>query len=410
MAYDFFLSYTRANNDAFLRKFYVSLQQAITKVRTARQLPIPPAIGFFDQRELELGEDWDASIVDGLQTSSVFIAVVSPEYFKSLYCAKECKIFRQRLEGAGRTLPSPLVKPIYWSPFNFATAPPIFQAAQLLRGDLTAVQNTEGYRFLLQRFVEHEDLWDRLILDLAGEIIDAGQAQALNPLADVPKLASIDPEWMPNAPAQIGPKRVKFAYMASDPSVFGAARDAAPYQSSGGADWRPFYPKSPTSLHTELQQFVNSPELEFTSDELPVGDDFIQNVEEAEKKRQLVVLFVDGWSLQFDQSFRQILDALDRRLDYHWCVIVPNNDEYQPDSASVRPQIDAALNASFGRHVALGNPLFFRTNIKSTDDLKKELADVLIKLKEEVKKRASVEMPVPAGPSRAVVRGQATKT
>ena len=75
MAYEFFFSYTRANNDTYLKKFFDDLSQAIRDIRGEAQ---NAEVGFFDQRELELGEEWDAAIVSALQTSKVFVAVTSP--------------------------------------------------------------------------------------------------------------------------------------------------------------------------------------------------------------------------------------------------------------------------------------------------------------------------------------------
>jgi FxsC-like protein len=408
MNHDFFLSYTRANNDAFLKKFFTSLCDAIVDVRTERKLPVPDDVGFFDQRQLELGEDWDASLVQGIQSSNVFVAVASNEYFKSEYCGKEWQLFHQRLStGAARPLP-PLIKPIYWTPVKLAALPPGITEGQMLRGDPAAVENIEGYKFLLKHFVEQEDRWNGLIRSLAEEIVSAAEAYPLKPLDRIATLKDTPSAFQGFGPApQTGPKRVKFAYMAADPASFGAARNPLPYQESGGADWKPF--NSPKPLHQELQVFVTGRELDFTSDELRVGPDFIADIDEAETARQLVVLFVDGWSLQWDREYQRILGELDRKLGYHWCVMLPTNQD-DPDEERVRPKIDAAIAASFGRHANLApNPLFFRTNIKSTEDLKRELADVLLKLKEEVKKRAIVEMPIPAGPSRSVVRGPAAR-
>src|SRR5215831_919104 len=83
MAYEFFLSYTRANNDVFLKKFFDALSQAIRDIRGSQP---NEDVGFFDQRALELGEQWDQAIVEALQTSKVFLPVTSPGYFKSDYC------------------------------------------------------------------------------------------------------------------------------------------------------------------------------------------------------------------------------------------------------------------------------------------------------------------------------------
>ena len=55
MSYDFFLSYTRANNDAFLKKFFDDLSQGI---RDIKSLGPEAEVGFFDQHDIELGEQW----------------------------------------------------------------------------------------------------------------------------------------------------------------------------------------------------------------------------------------------------------------------------------------------------------------------------------------------------------------
>ena len=111
MPYEFFFSYTRANNDAYLKQFFDDL---CVDIRLKRGLPQDAEVGFFDQRDLELGEDWDAAIVNALQTSNVVIAAGSPGYFKREYCGKEWELFRQRCAATvapGAPLP-PLMKTI----------------------------------------------------------------------------------------------------------------------------------------------------------------------------------------------------------------------------------------------------------------------------------------------------------
>jgi FxsC-like protein len=114
---------------------------------------------------------------------------------------------------------------------------------------------------------------------------------------------------------------------------------------------------------------------------------------------------VDGWSVDWSPQYRDVLKRLDERLDYHWSVLVPWN-ESDADSVARRPQIQEAVNRTFDRHANLApNPMFFRSGINSTEELKVALRDVLTRLKEEIKKRAQVDMPVPAGPSKSVVLG-----
>jgi hypothetical protein len=74
-----------------------------------------------------------------------------------------------------------------------------------------------------------------------------------------------------------------------------------------------------------------------------------------------------------------------------------------------RAVIEAAIKQTFGRHQLNSNPLFYRSGIQSADELKVVLREVLVRLKEEIKKVASVAMPVPEGPPQAVVSGPSAR-
>src|SRR5689334_10876247 len=171
MPYEFFLSYTRANNDPFLQKFFEELSQA---VRDRRGLPQTANVGFFDQRNIELGEQWDDTIVDALQTSAVAVAVASPGYFKSEYCGKEWELFRRRIAAvaSGQPLP-PLIKPVVWIPFKIAGLPAAVTNGQLTFGDPQAIQNQRGFKHLLKNLQEHQSTFNDLIESLADQITAA---------------------------------------------------------------------------------------------------------------------------------------------------------------------------------------------------------------------------------------------
>ncbi|MGZ5268592.1 MAG: hypothetical protein ACXWCC_17565, partial [Caldimonas sp.] len=103
-----------------------------------------------------------------------------------------------------------------------------------------------------------------------------------------------------------------------------------------------------------------------------------------------------------------LLKALDSRLDYHWCVLVPWN-ESDAEAMADRAAITATVRDTFDRHANLApNPMFYRDGIKNADELRTALGDVLTRLKEEIKKRAPVSMPIPAGPAKTVVTGPST--
>lgn len=426
MERDFFFSYTRGNNDPYLKKFFDDLSE---EVRTLRGLPAGSEVGFFDQRDLELGEDWDSGLVDALQSAKVMVAIASPGYWKSEYCGKEWALFRARLtQAAGGAKPAPLLKPIVWVPFKIAELPAAVTGGQLTFGDPQAIHNERGMRYLLKQIQEQRGVYNDLVEALAREIVDAADQHPLAPLATVPKLGQVASAFLDKgaatggapgaagAPAATGsaapggPKHVAFIYVAAHPQAFGAARGAEPYVEAGGPDWKPFYPVHTTRVHRFVQSVVAGDDLDFTSEAMPFGANLIARIDEAWRQRQIVVLVVDPWSVHWDSQraapeYQALLQQLDSRLDYHWCVLVPWNDA-DADAMAERDAITTTVRRTFDRHANLApNPMFYRDGIRSADELKRALGDVLTRLKEEIKKRAPVTMPIPAGPAKSVVTG-----
>lgn len=411
MAYEFFFSYARANNDLFLKMFFDELSQAI---RDKRGLPAGAAVGFFDQRNIELGEEWDQGIVEALNTSNVLIAVASPGYFKSEYCGKEWELFRQRLVAAGRPKLPPLIKPVVWIPFRIEELPATVTAGQLTCGDPAAIHNQKGLKYLLKNLQAQQIAFNERVDALADEIIAAADEHAVGRMPQVPALSSVPSSFLmtahavagqPPVSSPTGPKHVRFVYVAANPDAFGKARAVDAYMDKGGADWKPYFPDDKTRIHRLVQNLVSSDDLDFTSEEMPFSASLLDDIEDAWSKRQIVILIVDGWSVRWDKKYQALLSQLDGRLDYHWCVLIPRNEK-DTDANSLRADIEATLSSTFDRHANLApNPFFYRDNIGSAADLKNHLRDVLTKLKEEIKKRAPVAMPVPAGPSRTLVSG-----
>jgi FxsC-like protein len=408
MGYEFFLSYTRANNDAYLKQFFADVCDV---VRDRRGLPKTAEVAFFDQSEIELGEDWDGAIVEALQTSNVVVPLFSPGYFKSEYCGKELALFRDRLAALpGAALP-PLIKPIVWVPFG--EVPPALQAGQYTFGDPGAIHNTKGFKYLLKQRQEYATEYNDLVEKLAVEILSAADTHPLPRLSSVPTLRStvslfkaapgVAPVVGTVPPS--GPKHVRFVYVAADPQRFGNARPQEPYLDCGGGDWKPFYPANTTRVHRFVQNVVSADDLDFTSEELEFTPNLVSEVAEAWERREIVVLIVDGWSVSWDADFRAILSQLDQRLDYHWCVLVPWNEQ-DGESMTLRARIADSLSQTFDRHANLArNPMFYRDGIKSSEELKTALREVLMRLKDEIRKRAPVHMPVPAGPDKSVLQG-----
>ena len=429
MSYEFFFSYSRANNDPYLRRLFKDLSDCVRASNGARK---DEQVGFFDQKDIELGGQWDSVIIDALQSSKVLVAVGSPAYFKSEYCGREWALFRQRsMSSAIGGRPPPLIKSIVWVPFDIASLPTDVRAIQLQRGNAQDEANEMGMARLARR---KRVGYDNFVHALAEEIIVAGRTHPVAKLASVPALSQVQSAFnllpSPNDFAPMtdgatlarsrstentatdlnfdGPKHVHFVFVAASPSTFGAARNPEAYFARGAGHWKPFFPTDKRPIQPLLQQVASHDDLLFTSDEVPFGPELLKKIDDARARRQAVLIVVDPWSLHWDtqqqqSAYQPLLRELDKRLDYHGGVIVPWNEQ-DPVWKSQRDAIIATVRNTFDRHANF-LPLFYREGIMTADELKNTVADTLRRLKEEISKRAEVVRPVPSGPSRVFVTG-----
>lgn len=396
MPYKVFISYTRKNDNVYLERFVKDLTETLEQVSGGEKTEMV----FFDQRDVEGGEEWDPAIVAALQTSDVLMPLLSPAYFSSTYCEKELILFRLRCEahlGHGVRLP-PVIKPIIWIPFKQAS--PAIAPFQYKYGPEAAPHNTIGVWMELRRYKAQ---YNRFIEHLAKSILDARPPE-IPPLPNPPALAAVAVgQPIPVASIPVGPKHVRFVYVAADPRAIGNARNPDPYVEFGGPDWRPYFPTQKKALHPLLQNFVSSDDLNFSSDELRFSDNLVADILACLSQRQIVVILVDGWSLHSMPRYQTVLRPLDTRLDYHWGVLVPKENDPKIH-AQTRANVAAALSGTFGNHARL-LPMFYRDGLGSPDELTQALRVLLIYLKDEIRRRATVEVPVPAGPPKSTVHG-----
>jgi FxsC-like protein len=396
MPYKVFISYSSDNSDEFLKRFVRDLARTLGKNTKEMQMV------FFDQEGIGGGEQWAPKIIEALQTSDVLMPLLSDEYYKSDYCQKELIFFRRRCEalfGEGARLPAVII-PIIWTPFK--QAPPAIAEFQYTHGDKEAPHNTRGVRAEVQTGPgrpRHKEF----LVSLANAI-HAARPPEIPRLANPPGLADITvARPIPATSVRVGPKHVRFVYVAAHPDVIGTARDTQPYVEVGGPDWRPYFPTERQELHQMLQNFVSRAELNLSSDELKFTENLAADIASCLAQRQIVVLIVDGWSLHSIERYRKVLQPLDGLLDYHWGVLVPNENDPKIIE-NMGPQIAEALRVTFGRHARM-LPTFYRANLGSPEEFTKALRELLINIREEIRKQAVVEVPVPAGPRKSTVHG-----
>jgi TIR domain len=88
--YDVFVSYARPDNrgdDHYVERLVDSLERAF-RLHTGRDLRL-----FFDRRNIATAQMWEREIRGALRRSSIMIAILSPAYFKSQWCAREWDFF-----------------------------------------------------------------------------------------------------------------------------------------------------------------------------------------------------------------------------------------------------------------------------------------------------------------------------
>lgn len=392
MGWDVFISYAGEDTDKYLLRFVDELTVALK----GRTLTV-----FFDEDAIHRGDLWKEELMEGLDTAKVVIPLLSPQFFASPWCARELAYFHSR------NPPPALIKPILWIPLT-SPAPEPLGETQSRSGDKTSVLNRDGLLEVRQNYGRYKSIYLDFKKVLVNEIIGDICRYSLPAMAKRPKLDELRPYFVPNKTPFAAAPQVRFIYAAASPGEFGDARTREPYLLAGGPDWKPFFPDDRIPIHDLLELIVHKDEeLRLSSAELPFNDTLSASIEEAWARREVVVLIVDGWSVQWSDQYRRALKALDSGLtDFHWCVLIPRNEK-DPDFVANRAAIDAALADVFSGHVRLGNPVFFRDNIKSSSDLRAAVKEAVIRLRAQIRERATVEVSVPTGPARSVLSSAA---
>jgi hypothetical protein len=92
---DVFISYEHAEDPTWIQTFVKSLSDQLSS-----QYGIKASI-WQDKKELDVGENWEAEIEEGIKRSAILLAVLSPGYKNSEWCMKECEIFQEFLASRG---------------------------------------------------------------------------------------------------------------------------------------------------------------------------------------------------------------------------------------------------------------------------------------------------------------------
>ena len=88
---DLFISYAHEDDARWVQAFVDDLRDEVS-----RRLGLSISV-WKDTGRLRAGANWQDGIQDGIKHSAAFVAIVTPRYQNSLWCARERQVFRDRV-------------------------------------------------------------------------------------------------------------------------------------------------------------------------------------------------------------------------------------------------------------------------------------------------------------------------
>lgn len=166
-----------ARAQKFLQQFFGDLSEHVGELLASRAGEEP---GFVD-RSLQGSEHWSAEILHAVGTAQVFVALLSPAYVESDWCAMEWDAFSRRIvmrtDGHDGEAPT-MILPVLWTPVPQAGQPKVVRAVHRFTPDnddaAAAQYSANGIYGLLttRKKVAYEKVvWQigRRIADLCGQ-------------------------------------------------------------------------------------------------------------------------------------------------------------------------------------------------------------------------------------------------
>lgn len=379
-----FVSYARDDLDPQLETFFRKLTHELSLKVGKEKTRV-----FIDREAIVLGAEWKGAIAEGLRTSHVLLALVSPNMLDSDYCGREFQVFLDRRAGSpGPTgkLPS-VVLPIIWEPPP--AIPETVSAFQHDHASLPKAYGAEGLRYLL-RLKAREDDYEDFITQLVKRIV-AAAAPPLPELPVLPALDSVRSAWGPKtagalAPPALeavarGPANVRFVFIAATREEARRVRNFLEAYGAGGWDWRPFLPEWDEEIGNIATRAATKVRLRYGG-ELPVGPGLDQALAEARENNEIVVVFADAWSLRL-QHYEQIARGYDKLYLANAGAFVFWNSK-DPEAVDKVETLEGALHSAFPQKSADKVPSHFWGAASSSQDIESRLEIVLTELKMRV--------------------------
>jgi FxsC-like protein len=381
-----FFSYAREDKDEFLVKFYADLLKEISLVKTMAE----DAIGFLDEGDIRIGDDWAGKLTEELRTCKVFLSICTPKYFepKHKYCGKEFQICLDRQASSKKTSTA-MVSVIWGEPAG--SVHPRMKKFQYMHKSLPASYAEYGLRYIMKLGVFKDD-YEQFITSLAKAIVDAGTKYplpvptALDPIERVKNAFGKAVKQAASAPDV--QRNANFSYIVGSPDEIcdipkRLLRDLPSRYGPGGREWRPFYPEYEDTvgdvamLETAMQKLFYK--------ELPL-ENLLDRIKEAEAKKEIVVLLVDPWTIRV-KTYRDLMKEYDRQNFLNCAVLVAWNSLLKTKRQRKEFEEEIAETFQF-RANQYQKSVFYVDSISTEQDLRSTLATTLTELRNKMIQRS----------------------
>lgn len=386
----YFLSYARIDleedPEEHIHRFYEDLDREVR-----RKLVLKGRRGgFFDSESTQHGERWPDVIQGALRSCRSLIGLYSRGYFASEYCGKEWAVFHSRIAGfhasqAGSQRPALFFPILFDPPEDLPPLPPVVAAIQYAHDDYPKDYVENGLRYLMARN-NLKDVYRDFLDAFVRKLLHAVETWNLEAAGEIPDFMTVRSAFHASAgdtPAGLllegtGPDWVDFVYVAARRSELQPIRTRTDaYGETGGVDWKPYWPEL-TDRIALLAQEVATQE-KFLTQPVTVVTDLPAWIREAQKKKRIVVVLADTWTLKLP-FYRDLMRNYDQWDFWNSCVLIAWNQKDE-ETAAHRDSLREAVRIALINKSRRRDERHFVEGIDSPDSLRRSLKIALQKIK-----------------------------
>lgn len=349
------------------------------------QLGTPASVLFRDSADVQLGEDWAATIDAALRTASFMLALCSPSYLSSEYCGKEFTAFAERLESCKRAGVAPesvprAIIPIIWMQPPESGLPSPLAALEYDNDQLPPTYAQHGLRQLF-RLKRYEDDALAAVTAFAAALVKAAQGPqlpvvaALKPLKQQHNLLRMTPASAAcDRGAEFnGPNLARIVIAAGSREEIEQVRTFVSAYDSQAWSWRPYAPDSDRPIGADVQVITANSGLrcEF----VPVDDNVCARIQEAARHNEIVIVLADPWTLRLP-AYAGRLSPLDQLFLVNCGVLMVWNGADQ-ETAQQAANLQSTLRGVFSMKSRFPPPGHVFSGINSNAELKQQLEKAL---------------------------------